>query len=143
LFGETDKERRLRLRALELIEERGGDKISGQNDFRKALEDVEDEEKRKLERAGIATRDRTKQRDPVETKVDLSLLKADPNKLYPVIYAALKQTLADWGQWMDERPGAQHAVLFLLLFLIYFQTLSSAPCRARWRRRRRYNQPTT
>lgn len=47
----------------------------------------------------------------METKVDLSLLKTDPNKLYPVIYAALKQTLSDWGQWMDERPGTQYALL--------------------------------
>jgi len=65
-----------------------------------------------LERGGIATRDKAKQRDPVETKVDLSLLKSDPNKLYPVIYVALKQTLADWGQWMDERPGMQTQSLF-------------------------------
>ena len=62
----------------------------------------------------MATRDKAKQRDPVETKVDLSLLKTDPNKLYPVIYVALKQTLADWGQWMDERPGRQIPALTLL-----------------------------
>lgn len=35
MFGESDKETRLRLRALELIEERGGK--SGQNDFMRAL----------------------------------------------------------------------------------------------------------
>ena len=44
LFGESDKERRLRLRALELIEEKGHDRAGGQNDFRKALEDVESAE---------------------------------------------------------------------------------------------------
>lgn len=39
LFGETDKEMRLRLRALELIEERG--EKSGQNDFMRALAGAE------------------------------------------------------------------------------------------------------
>ena len=41
LFGETDRERRLRLRALELIEEKDHDRHGQQNDFKKALEDVE------------------------------------------------------------------------------------------------------
>ncbi|PWZ02171.1 Prp18-domain-containing protein [Testicularia cyperi] len=40
LFGESDKERRLRLRALELIEEKGGSGL-GQNDFRSALQSAE------------------------------------------------------------------------------------------------------
>lgn len=40
LFAESDKERRLRLRALELIEERGGGTL-GQNDFRNALQSAE------------------------------------------------------------------------------------------------------
>ncbi|SPO25384.1 related to pre-mrna splicing factor 18 [Ustilago trichophora] len=40
LFGESDKERRLRLRALELIEEKGGGAL-GQNDFRTALQSAE------------------------------------------------------------------------------------------------------
>ncbi|KAG5219540.1 mRNA splicing protein [Salix suchowensis] len=45
LFGESDKDRRLRLRALELIEEKGHDRQGGQNDFKKALEDVENVER--------------------------------------------------------------------------------------------------
>ncbi|KAG8733321.1 mRNA splicing protein prp18 [Ceratobasidium sp. 423] len=40
LFAETDRERRLRLRALELIEERG-ERGSSQNVFKKALEEME------------------------------------------------------------------------------------------------------
>ncbi|KAJ1029121.1 hypothetical protein NDA18_002749 [Ustilago nuda] len=40
LFEESDKERRLRLRALELIEEKGGGAV-GQNDFRNALQSAE------------------------------------------------------------------------------------------------------
>src|ERR1700744_1169757 len=41
LFAETDKERRLRLGALEVIEERGGEKGAGQNDFRRVMEGME------------------------------------------------------------------------------------------------------
>jgi pre-mRNA-splicing factor 18 len=37
--------------------------------------------------------------------VDLGLLKTDPDKLYPVIYYALKRTLKEWEEAMDERPG--------------------------------------
>lgn len=91
----------------------------------------------------MATRDKAKQRDPVETKVDLSLLKTDPNKLYPVIYVALKQTLADWGQWMDERPGRQIAARFFVVCLISFQTLSNEPHKGRRRPRRKSSRPTT
>ncbi|KAG8853183.1 mRNA splicing protein prp18 [Serendipita sp. 411] len=103
LFGESDKDRRLRLRALELIEERVGDKTTGQNDFRKALEDVEEEERRKMER-GTQNDTKKGEKREADTQVDLALIKADPDKLYPVIYYALKKTLADWAQWMDERP---------------------------------------
>ena len=50
LFGESDKERRLRLRALELLEEKGHDRQAGQNDFKKALEDVENVERQMKDR---------------------------------------------------------------------------------------------
>lgn len=105
LFGESDKDRRLRLRALELIEERVGDKTMGQNDFRKALEDVEEEERKKLARVNQAESSKGKvERKDLDIEVDLALIKTDPDKLYPVIYYALKKTLADWAQYMDERP---------------------------------------
>jgi pre-mRNA-splicing factor 18 len=119
LFGETDKDRRLRLRALELIEERVGDKTMGQNDFRKALEDVEEEERKKLARVNDTNKPRGKERE-FDTQVDLALIKTDPDKLYPIIYYALKKTLAEWAQWMDERPGRYHrldAFRQLLTFL--------------------------
>ena len=104
LFGESDKDRRLRLRALELIEEKGHDRLAGQNDFKKALEDVEKSEMElhskdpKGKRRGDMT--------PIEQSViDLDLIKTDPDKLYPLIYHALKRTLKDWEHAMDERPG--------------------------------------
>ncbi|KAF8962692.1 Prp18 domain-containing protein [Flammula alnicola] len=94
LFGELDKDRRLRLRALELIEEKGHDRQGGQNDFKKALEDVENNE-----------RELRNDNDPGANSVlDLNLVKTDPDKLYPLIYYALKRTLKEWEEAMDERP---------------------------------------
>ncbi|PFH46813.1 hypothetical protein AMATHDRAFT_153744 [Amanita thiersii Skay4041] len=103
LFGESDKDRRLRLRALELIEEKGHERQGGQNDFKKALEDVENVE-RELKNKNEKEK---KKEDPALAPVhllDLGLLKTDSDKLYPIIYYALKRTLKDWEQTLDERP---------------------------------------
>ncbi|KAG9315097.1 pre-mRNA-splicing factor [Chiua virens] len=102
LFAESDRDRRLRLRALELIEEKGDDRQSGQNDFKKALEDVENVErelrnKSKGKKKGDAE-------EPNAGVLDLELIKTDPDKLYPLIYYALKRTLKEWEEAMDERP---------------------------------------
>jgi pre-mRNA-splicing factor 18 len=105
LFAESDKDRRLRLRALELIEEKDHDRQGGQNDFKKALEDVENVE-REMKAKGTG---KGKKRDDAEqaanSVLDLGLIKSDPDKLYPLIYFALKRTLREWGEAMDERPG--------------------------------------
>ncbi|KAI0762035.1 pre-mRNA splicing factor [Irpex lacteus] len=103
LFGESDRDRRLRLRALELIEEKEHERHGGQNDFRKALEDVETRAQKEINES-------SKQKEGREGKgaggeiLDLNLVKTDPNKLYPIIYYALKRTLKEWEQWMDDRP---------------------------------------
>ena len=108
LFGESDKERRLRLRALELIEEKDHERQGGQNDFKKALEDVENIE-RQLKDRHESERDKNKKKDGEASLgseiLDLKLIKTDPDKLYPIIYYALKRALKEWEQWMDERPG--------------------------------------
>jgi pre-mRNA-splicing factor 18 len=105
LFAESDKERRLRLRALELIEERGTERHGGQNDFKKALEDVENVG-RELDAKNKGGKKTLK--DEVEQQVngvlDLGLVKSDPDKLYPIIYYALKRTLKEWEEAMDKRP---------------------------------------
>ncbi|KAJ9097668.1 hypothetical protein QFC21_004705 [Naganishia friedmannii] len=67
LFGETEKERRFRLRALELLEERGGSTAQGQNEFKKFLEEAETglsmkEEEKKRQPAAAAAKS-TKSRD--------------------------------------------------------------------------------
>ncbi|KAI6037661.1 Prp18 domain-containing protein [Pisolithus marmoratus] len=99
LFGESDKDRRLRLRALELLEEKDHERQSGQNDFKKALEDVENVERE------LRNKNKEKRRGDTEVGViDLDLVKTDPDKLYPLIYYALKRTLKEWEEAMDERP---------------------------------------
>lgn len=101
------------MRALELIEERGTDRQGGQNDFKKALEDVENVE-REMNAKGN-TGKKGKRDELIDQQVngvlDLGLVKSDPDKLYPIIYYALKRTLREWGEAMDERPGAKHPYL--------------------------------
>lgn len=98
------------MRALELIEEHGTDRQGGQNDFKKALEDVENVE-REMTAKGNAGK-KGKRDELVEQQIngvlDLGLVKSDPDKLYPIIYYALKRTLKEWGESMDERPGTSH-----------------------------------
>ncbi|KAF8876737.1 Prp18 domain-containing protein [Infundibulicybe gibba] len=101
LFAESDKDRRLRLRALELIEEKGHDRQGGQNDFKKALEDVENVEREMKKNSKGKKKGDTEAFTGV---LDLALIKSDPDKLYPIIYYALKRTLKEWEEAMDERP---------------------------------------
>lgn len=103
LFGESDRDCRLRLRALELIEEKDHERHGGQNDFKKALEDVESHEK-ELDEKASKKGGRESKSGNVEI-LDLGLVKTDPDKLYPIIYYALKRTLKEWEEWMDDRPG--------------------------------------
>ncbi|KAI0346328.1 Prp18-domain-containing protein [Trametopsis cervina] len=103
LFGESDRDRRLRLRALELIEEKEHERQGGQNDFRKALEDVETRAHKDMDEKSRQKEGRESKENGVEV-LDLGLIKTDPNKLYPIIYYALKRTLKEWEEWMDDRP---------------------------------------
>lgn len=110
----------MRLRALELLEERGPSGGQGRNDFKKALEEMESgldkkdverkarelhrlaEERGKKEGSAVSGEGDSKEVDGKEGKedkkkkgvdmgiLDLKLIKTDPNKLYPIIYYALK-----------------------------------------------------
>ncbi|KAJ7104318.1 Prp18 domain-containing protein [Mycena belliarum] len=104
LFAEADKDRRLRLRALELIEEKGHDRVGGQNDFKKALEDVENVEREMKSKVNNKGKKRDEAEQVANSVLDLGLIKSDPDKLYPIIYYALKRTLREWGEAMDARP---------------------------------------
>lgn len=121
LFDESDRDRRLRLRALELLEERGGNKQgAGLNDFRRVMEhmeqglNVEDAVKRLLGQGqqsqtpgedGETKAEPVSERTDEEQLIDLGLIKSDPEKLYPLIYYAIKRKLKEWEQSMAERPG--------------------------------------
>lgn len=130
MFAESDKDRRLRLRALELIEEKGHDRQGGQNDFKKAMEDVESVERGMQNKNG-----KGKKKGDAELGatgvLDLTLIKSEPDKLYPIIYYALKRTLKEWEEAMDERPG-----IYMLhpsrTQLIDLQIMSSAPPKGNW-----------
>ncbi|EJU04693.1 Prp18-domain-containing protein [Dacryopinax primogenitus] len=113
MFGETERERRLRLRALELMEERGGDR-AGQNDFKRALEVLESAEgEAKAKQTGSAAapahceakggKDEGRKREQ-DDEVQLEWIKDAKEKLYPAIYFALKKKLKEWEVAMAERP---------------------------------------
>lgn len=132
LFGETDSERRLRLRAVELIEQRSEGQ---QNAFMRAMENMDKglalEELQKQAHGGHPALDRLKGGDreassgpgsesedgagPSEAKasgdaygdVQLELVKKDPKKVYPQIYYGIKRVLKEWEQTMADRPGMQ------------------------------------
>jgi len=86
--------------------------VGGQNDFRKALEDVESAERLMRDRNANSTTDEGKGKKKSDSAsgegeiavLDLSLIKTDPDKLYPVIYYALKRVLKEWGESLAERP---------------------------------------
>lgn len=114
LFGESDRSRRLRLRALQLIEER----TEGQrNDFMRAMkgttkglemetmanEKVGNEAKAEGEE-GESEGGKVKKVRPGEEEVmvDLGLVKKDKHKIYPQIYHALKVCFLLFSSCVDS-----------------------------------------
>ncbi|PWN37167.1 Prp18-domain-containing protein, partial [Meira miltonrushii] len=122
LFGESDKERRLRLRSLELIEQRG--EKMGQNDFMKALRGAESSAissdllgqrgstsspkptSEDVKEGSSTHKEGEEQREGVgmNSVLDLNLIKKDINKVYPIIYYTLKGLMRDWETSLAERP---------------------------------------
>lgn len=113
LFGESDKERRLRLRALQLIEERTE---GGRNELMRVMEGLEGKmELEEVERrskalvgagavkavgsrgdtpdGGTPAVENPKPGEGEDVVVDVSLVKTNPRKVYPQIYYALKVRL--------------------------------------------------
>ncbi|SCZ97815.1 BZ3500_MvSof-1268-A1-R1_Chr3-3g06389 [Microbotryum saponariae] len=130
LFGESDKERRLRLRALELIEERS----EGQrNEFMNVMHNVDKDMNLQQVADKISSSTTKIDKNPTTTTVgdedgplpegenrtdnvlhpkdqdiivDVSLVKSNPHKVYPQIYHALKRVLKEWEQSLADRPEA-------------------------------------
>lgn len=106
LFAETDKARKIRLRALELMEER----TEGQrNDFMKTLGqyetrlDLEALKRQAGEEGGDeAGRKRRKKEDAAVLEdtepISIELLQKDPEKVYTLVYVYLKRLLREWEQ---------------------------------------------
>ncbi|KAG0233675.1 mRNA splicing protein prp18 [Actinomortierella wolfii] len=111
LFGETDQQRKIRLRALELVE----DRTEGQrNDFMRALENAEAElhlevlgqsdtsGKKKDKNKDKASGQESKQLDTSE--ISTKLIQKDQDKLYVLLYTYFKRRLREWEYDLDERP---------------------------------------
>lgn len=93
LFAETDKQRKARLRTLELMEERS----EGQrNDFMRTLDQMEEGmnlEALKRKAAGEDQPENPAKKardDAIMVPVNMEWLRTEPEKLYPVIYGYLK-----------------------------------------------------
>ncbi|KAI9260529.1 Prp18 domain-containing protein [Phascolomyces articulosus] len=108
LFGETDKQCKIRLRALELMEERSDD---GQlNDYMRKLEEME--EGMRLEalkqKAGVQDEKKLnrklKKAEQVVEAIELGLLQKDIDRLYLQIYTYLVHTMDEWEEAMAARP---------------------------------------
>ncbi|KAI8049620.1 pre-mRNA splicing factor [Syncephalis plumigaleata] len=108
LFGETEKQRRIRLRALEVIEERS----EGQrNDFMKQLEKVDemmDHSVHKHKEENTSGGSRWLQADVVdqinENVISPETLKTDPDKVCSAIYIWTKRMLYEWEAELESRP---------------------------------------
>ncbi|KAF8978522.1 mRNA splicing protein prp18 [Entomortierella lignicola] len=103
LFAETDQQRKIRLRALELVEDRS----EGQrNDFMRALENAETG--LHLEALGKDSKDKKNKVDPTKdldtSEISIELLSKDQDKLYVLIYTYFKRLLREWEQDLDQRP---------------------------------------
>ena len=118
----------MRLRALELIEEKDHERHGGQNDFKKALEDVDKQTQEEAAREKGKKKD--KEASLMSDVLDLELVKTDPDKLYPIIYYALKRALKEWEQWMDDRPGVYTRLLSLRYSSALYQNMSRVQRRA-------------
>ncbi|KAJ1983618.1 hypothetical protein H4R34_001166 [Dimargaris verticillata] len=114
LFGETDRQRSIRLRALELMEERS----EGQrNDFMKNLEEMESglalealqkqAEGDSTESAAVQAKRRKKEqfmKDYDTTRISLKLLQTDIDLVYTLIYVYLKRLMYEWEEELNNRP---------------------------------------
>jgi hypothetical protein len=76
-----------------------------------------------------------------EEVVDLNLIKTDPDKLYPLIYYAIKRKLKEWEQSMAERPGTSRNTQTTGDLLTHSDTkiTSSTLCKEKERQRPKCN----
>ncbi|KAF9177238.1 mRNA splicing protein prp18 [Haplosporangium sp. Z 767] len=107
LFAETDQQRKIRLRALELVEDRS----EGQrNDFMRALENAETGLHLEAlgQQGGSGAKEKKLKADPTRDldtdEISTDLLQKDQDKLYVLIYTYFKRLLREWERDLDQRP---------------------------------------
>ncbi|KAJ2547177.1 hypothetical protein EV175_005323 [Coemansia sp. RSA 1933] len=111
LFGETDGQRRKRLRHLEVSEEkRGGGQ---QNEFRRVLAQVEAgamlEDLKRQARIGDDEKEKRHHKYQMLVDYDVSaiapeLLRTDIDRLHTLLYIYLKRLLYEWDDYLATRP---------------------------------------
>lgn len=102
LFAESDRERRLRLRALELLASSSNSK-GQENDLRKALEGVGQAELEQQSK-NASTAVSAKIYDQSEVEITWKMVKVDNDKLYATIYKWMKNMLRLWENTLSQRP---------------------------------------
>ncbi|KAG0249564.1 mRNA splicing protein prp18 [Mortierella polycephala] len=107
LFAETDQQRKIRLRALELVEDRS----EGQrNDFMRALENAETGLHLEAlgHQGGSEAKEKKSKADPTRdldtNEISTDLLQKNQDKLYVLIYTYFKRLLREWERDLDQRP---------------------------------------
>ncbi|KAJ2388138.1 hypothetical protein GGI05_003874, partial [Coemansia sp. RSA 2603] len=110
LFGESNSERRKRLRHLELSEE----KTDGQqNEFRRVMEQVEQgamlDDLRRQANMSLDSDDHWRQKYQRALDYDVSdispdLLRTDIDRLHTLLYVYFKRLVYEWREWLDARP---------------------------------------
>ncbi|KAJ1674856.1 hypothetical protein EV182_002426 [Spiromyces aspiralis] len=113
LFGETDRQRKIRLRTLEVMDE----KSEGQrNDLVKVLEEMEsgsmlqDLKKRALldNEEALEKKHKLEMLSKYDTSViSLDLLNKSPEKVYTLLYVYFKRMMYEWEQYLSSRPDEE------------------------------------
>ncbi|CAJ0825854.1 8062_t:CDS:10 [Entrophospora sp. SA101] len=103
LFGESDKDRKTRLRALELIEERTETLEEMETGLNlEALKKQHDDDN---ETSSTSKKEATIEEPALDnTPITIDLIEKDSDKLYVLIYTFLKRLLREWEQEMNNRP---------------------------------------
>ncbi|KAJ2782285.1 hypothetical protein H4R18_002367 [Coemansia javaensis] len=110
LFGESDEQRRRRLRQLELTEETTDGQ---QNEFRRVLAQVEAgamlDDLRRQARMGDDEAERRRQKHALLAAQDVSdispeLVRTDMERLHSLVYVYLKRLLYEWDDYLAGRP---------------------------------------
>ncbi|ORX50966.1 Prp18-domain-containing protein [Hesseltinella vesiculosa] len=120
LFAESDRECKLRLRTIELQEERGEE--GGQNEYMRKLEEMEAGMRLDILKKGKGdgdTKKQPKRTNAVVEPIETHLIRSNREKLCMQIFVYLTHTMEEWDDAMEAKsqeekqsgPGKRAAVL--------------------------------